>query len=177
MKYSVGGKTPKIHGKVGFIAPGVQIVGDVTLEGGVNIWFNAVLRADVDQIFIGEDTNIQDGAVIHVDHGFACTLGRGVTVAHGVVLHGCRIEDNCLIGMNAVVLNGAVIGENSLVGAGAMVPQGMVVPPGSLVLGSPARVVKDLKPGQIEGIRKNAGTYKDLSREFKKTCLPSDGKG
>jgi len=166
MKYSLNGKSPQIDKKVGFIAPSADLIGDITLAEGVNIWFNTVIRADVDSISIGKNTNVQDCSVIHTDQGFPTILGEGITVGHSAVIHGCTIEDHCLIGMGAVVLNGAVVGEESLVGAGSLVPQGMKIPPRSLVLGSPAKVVKELKPGMIDAIRKNGAVYMANSADY-----------
>ncbi|MBF9018500.1 MULTISPECIES: gamma carbonic anhydrase family protein [unclassified Oceanispirochaeta] len=159
MNYSLKGKAPVIDKNVGFIAASADLVGDITIAEGVSIWFNAVIRADMDSISIGKNTNIQDCSVVHTDYGFPTTLGEGVTVGHGAVIHGCTIGDNCLIGMGAVVLNGVEVGEDSLVGAGSLISQGMKIPPRSLVLGSPAKVVKELKPGMIEAIRKNGAAY------------------
>lgn len=166
MIYTLKGKSPHLDKKVGFIAPSAELIGDLTISEGVNIWFNAVLRADVDSIRIGKNTNVQDCAVIHTDQGFPTTLGEGITIGHNAVIHGCTIEDNCLIGMGAVVLNGAEIGEDSLVGAGSLVSQGMKIPPRSLVLGSPAKVVKELKPGMIEAIRRNCSSYMSNSADY-----------
>lgn len=166
MIYSLKGKAPVINTNVGFIAPSADLVGDITLAEGVNIWFNVVIRADVDSIKIGKNTNIQDCCVVHTDFGFPTSLGEGITVGHGAVVHGCTIGDNCLIGMGAIVLNGAEVGDDSLVGAGSLVPQGMKIPPRSLVLGSPAKVVKELKPGMIEAIRKNGAVYMANSSNY-----------
>ena len=163
MIYKLKGKTPEISGDIGFLAPSADIIGDVKLAEGVSVWFNAVIRGDVDSISIGKNSNIQDSCVVHVDEGVPCTLGEGVTVGHSVVLHGCTIGNNCLIGMNATVLNGAVIGDNCLIGANSLVSQGMKIPPLSLVVGSPAKVLKELKPSMIEAIRKNGIHYVERS--------------
>lgn len=166
MKYSLKGKSPRIDDKAGFIAPSADLVGDISISEGVNIWFNAVLRADMAPITIGKNTNIQDGTVVHTDFGFPASLGEGITVGHSAVIHGCTLGNNCLIGMGAIVLNGAEVGEESLVGAGSLVSQGMKIPPRSLVLGSPAKVVKELKPGMIEAIRKNGAAYVSNSMDY-----------
>ena len=166
MIYKFKGITPEISGNVGFLAPSADIVGNVTLAEGVNIWFNAVLRGDLDSISIGKNTNIQDCSVIHVDEGVSCSVGEGVTIGHSVVLHGCTIGNNCLIGMNATVLNGVEIGDNCLIGANSLVPQGMKIPEGSLVVGSPAKVVKELKPSMIDAIRKNGTHYVENSSSY-----------
>ncbi|MFE6965908.1 gamma carbonic anhydrase family protein [Agromyces sp. NPDC057679] len=142
-----------------FVAPGAVIVGDVRLEAGSSVWYNAVLRAEAEPIVLGADSNLQDTVVCHVDAGYPLTVGRGVSVGHGAVLHGCTVEDDCLIGMGATVLNGAVIGEGSLVAAGAVVLEGTVVPPGSLVAGVPAKVRRELSDAERDGIRRNAAAY------------------
>lgn len=134
-------KQPDIHPSA-FVAEGAVVRGDVTLEENVSIWFNAVLRADVDAIAIGAGSNIQDGCVVHEDFGCPVHVGRDVTVGHGAILHGCTVGDGTLIGMGAIVLNGARIGAGCIIGAGALVTQNTVIPDGSLALGSPARIVR-----------------------------------
>ena len=144
-----------------FIAPNATVVGDVTLENQVNIWYGAVLRGDIGAITVGEGTNIQENCVLHE----AVTVGRGCTVGHGAILHGCTVGDNCLIGMGAIVLNGAVLGEHCMVGAGALVTGKMNAPAGSLLLGNPATVVKSLTPEQIEFIHADAQQYCALAKK------------
>jgi carbonic anhydrase/acetyltransferase-like protein (isoleucine patch superfamily) len=134
-----------------FVAAGAVIVGNVRLSARSSIWYNAVLRAEAEPIVLGEDSNLQDAVVCHVDAGFPLTIGSGVSVGHGAVLHGCTVEDDCLIGMSATVLNGAVIGAGSL--------EGTVVPPGSLVAGVPGKVRRELSEEERQGIRRNAGHY------------------
>lgn len=143
-----------------FIAEGARLVGDVTLGEEVGIWFNAVLRADMAAIVIGDASNIQDNVSCHVDTGFPLTVGKNVSVGHNAVIHGCTIEDNCLIGMSATVMNGAVIGEGSLVAAGALVTEGTIVPPGSLMAGVPAKVRRELTAEEREGVIGNAENYR-----------------
>ena len=166
MIYSVKGKAPVIDEKVGFIADEAVIAGDAHLAEGVSVWFNAVIRADIAFVKVGRNSNLQDCAVIHVDRGVPTTVGEGVTIGHGAVVHGCTVGNNCLIGMNAVVLSGAEIGNDCLIGAGSLVPQGMKIPDRSLVVGSPARVVKELKPGMLEAIRKNGESYVSVSGDY-----------
>lgn len=127
-----------------FIAPNASVIGQVTLGAGASIWFGSVLRGDIAPVAVGEGSNIQDNCVLHVGDNEPCLVGRNVIVGHGVVLHGCTIEDDCLIGMSAIVLNDVVVGKGSVVGAGALITQGMVIPPNSLVLGSPAKVRREL---------------------------------
>jgi carbonic anhydrase/acetyltransferase-like protein (isoleucine patch superfamily) len=142
-----------------FVAAGAVIVGNVRLEPGSSVWYNAVLRAEAEPIVLGANANLQDTVVCHVDAGYPLTVGAGVSVGHGAVLHGCTIEPDCLIGMSATVLNGAVIGAGSLVAAGAVVLEGTVVPPGSLVAGVPAKVRRELTEAERDGIRRNAEAY------------------
>ena len=149
---------PRIH-QDAWVAPTAVIVGNVTLSSGVSVWYNAVLRGDNTPIVIGENSNLQDGVVVHVDPGASVTLGRGVSVGHNAVIHGATVEDNCLIGMGATLLNGSVIGEGSLVAANALVPQGMIVPPGSLVAGVPAKVRRELTAEESAGLIRNAEVY------------------
>jgi carbonic anhydrase/acetyltransferase-like protein (isoleucine patch superfamily) len=125
-----------------YIAPGAIVLGDVQLSRGVSVWYNSVLRGDVERISIGEDTNIQDLSMIHADEGAPCVVGSRVTVGHRVILHGCIVEDECLIGMGAILLNRVRVGAGSVIGAGAVVVEGTVVPPRSLVLGIPGRVIR-----------------------------------
>jgi len=129
-----------------YVAPGAAVVGRVTLGARASVWYSAVIRADMDRAVLGEESNLQDGAVIHVDHGFPTTVGRRVTIGHRAIVHAATVEDGCLIGMGAIVLTGAVVGTGSLVAAGALVREGQVIPPGSLVVGAPARVLGPVKP-------------------------------
>lgn len=160
------GLTPKVAEDV-FVAEGVRIIGDVSIAGQANIWFNTVIRGDVNRIVIGEYTNIQDNCTLHVADPNPCMVGRFVTVGHGAVLHGCTVQDNCLIGMGAIVLNGAIIGENSIVGAGALVTENKVIPPNSLVVGAPARVIRTITTAEFEAIRESAYEYHNLSCNYK----------
>ncbi|MEM9304224.1 MAG: gamma carbonic anhydrase family protein [Pseudomonadota bacterium] len=141
--YSLGGKRPEL-GAGAWVAPGAQVIGDVHLGEKASVWFNAVLRADIDRIDIGAGSNIQDGSVLHVDEGYPIRIGPDVTVGHKVMLHGCTIDEGALIGINAVILNGAHIGAHSIVGANALVTEGKLFPARSLILGAPAKVVRTL---------------------------------
>ena len=142
-----------------FVALGAVIVGQVRLAAQSSVWYNAVLRAEAEPVTLGERSNLQDGVVCHVDAGYPVTIGTGVSVGHRAVLHGCTVEDDCLIGMGATILNGAVIGRGSLVAAGAVVLEGTVVPPGSLVAGVPGKVRRELTADEQAGIRRNAESY------------------
>ena len=157
-----------------FIAPNATLIGDVVLGEHASIWFNVVIRADMETVNIGENTNIQDGSILHVDTGFPMTIGRDVTVGHKVMLHGCTIGDNTLIGMNAVVLNGANIGKNCLIGANSLVTENMQVPDGHLVLGSPAKVVKALDDSTRAMFTKSAMHYVDNGQRYLTDLAPID---
>ncbi|WP_445011490.1 gamma carbonic anhydrase family protein [Vreelandella stevensii] len=156
--YQFGEHQPAIHEDV-YIADTADVIGQVTLKARASVWYQAVLRGDSDHLEIGEESNIQDGAVLHADPGYPLKVGKGVTVGHQAMLHGCTVGDGCLIGIQAVVLNGAVIGENSLVGAGAFIKEGAVFPPNSLIVGSPAKVVRELSAEAVEALKLNAQSY------------------
>ena len=149
---------------IGRDAPGAVLVGRVAVHEGASVWYNAVLRAEHEPIQLGEGSNLQDNVSCHVDDGFPLTIGRGVSVGHGVVLHGCTVEDNVLIGMSATVLNGSDIGAGSLVAAGTVVLEGSIIPPHSLVAGVPGKVRRELSDDEVAGITKNAQTYQELAR-------------
>ena len=144
-----------------------QVIGDVELGEDVSIWHGAVVRGDTDSITIGDNSNVQDNCVVHCTKGFPVEIGKNVSVGHGAVVHGCKLDDNVLIGMNATVLNGAHISKNSIVGAGAVVSEGKEFPEGSLILGIPAKAVKEVTPQQIEMIQNNADNYVKLSKQYK----------
>ena len=150
-----------------WVADNAQVVGDVHMAPDSSVWFSSVVRGDTATIRIGEGTNIQDGSVLHADVGIPLTIGKHVTVGHMVQLHGCTIGDESLIGIGAVVLNGAKIGKNCLVGAGSLVTEGKEFPDGSMILGSPAKVVRELTPEQIEGLRRSAQHYVTNKNRFK----------
>jgi carbonic anhydrase/acetyltransferase-like protein (isoleucine patch superfamily) len=164
MKRSFGGKEPVIAGDA-WVAPTAMVVGAVTLGTESSVFFGAVLRADVDSIIVGDGSNIQDNVSIHCDSGYPTIIGRNVSVGHAAVIHGCTVEDDCLIGMNATVLTGAVIGTQSLVAAGAVVLEGTIIPPRSLVAGVPAKVRRELTDDEVAGIERNASHYRQLRLE------------
>jgi carbonic anhydrase/acetyltransferase-like protein (isoleucine patch superfamily) len=148
-----------------FVAPGAVVIGDVVAGSGSSVWYNVVIRGDVQPIRIGARTNIQDLSMVHVTSGrFSTTIGDDVTVGHRAILHGCIVENGALIGMGAIVLDGAVIGAESIIGAGAVVTQGTRIPPRSLALGSPARVIRELRDDEVAGLYRSAAGYVDLSR-------------
>jgi carbonic anhydrase/acetyltransferase-like protein (isoleucine patch superfamily) len=159
MMYKLGDKQPRLQGEGHFIADTASLIGDVILENKSSVWFNAVIRGDNATITLGEESNVQDGAVLHTDPGLPLTLGKGVIVGHNVMLHGCTIGDNTLIGIGAVVLNNAKIGKNCIVGANALVTERSDIPDNSMVLGSPAKVVKQIDDATAEMLKLNAEVY------------------
>ena len=146
-------------GKEVFIARGAAVIGDVTLGDHASVWFNAVLRGDINRIVVGHHSNVQDNAVLHLADDHPCLVGNYVTIGHGAIVHACKVGDECLVGMGAVILDGAEIGEQSLIGAKTLVTQGMKVPPGSLVLGAPGKVVRQLSTTERAGLRYWAEKY------------------
>lgn len=160
------GIAPTIHSSA-WIAPNATVIGQVTLGQDASVFYSSVLRGDLDTIRIGPGSNVQDGCVMHVDAGHPVQVGANVSVGHRAVLHGCTVEDDCLIGMGAVVLNGATIGRGSLIAAGAVVPEGAEIPPGSLVAGVPGKVRRELDDEQIEALRQNAIMYVELARHHR----------
>ena len=164
--YELDGTAPRVHPSA-WVADSAEVIGNVTLAADASVWFGCVLRGDTEHMTVGEGSNIQDLSVLHADVGQPLTIGRHVTVGHKVMLHGCTIGDESLIGIGAVVLNGARIGKHCLVGAGALVTEGKQFPDGSLIVGSPARVARQLTPEQIEGLRHSAQHYIDNARRFR----------
>jgi carbonic anhydrase/acetyltransferase-like protein (isoleucine patch superfamily) len=163
MKLSLGERRVVCRGDC-WIAPNATVIGSVVLENDVSVWFNCVVRADHDTITIGENSQLQDGCVVHVDPGFPVTVGRNVSVGHMAMLHGCTIGDGTLIGIKAVILNGAKVGRNCLIGANALVTEGKEIPDGSLVVGSPGKVVRRLTDDEIKFVLEAADQY---ARDFK----------
>ncbi len=157
---ALGDRRPRIDATA-YVADGAQIIGDVVLGPGASVWFNAVLRGDTERITVGPGSNVQDGAILHADPGLPCTIGAGGVAGHGVILHGCRIGDDCLIGMGAIILNGATIGPGSIVAAGALVPEGKEFPPRSLIMGVPAKVVREVTERDLERIAAGARHYQE----------------
>jgi carbonic anhydrase/acetyltransferase-like protein (isoleucine patch superfamily) len=158
-------RKPSIH-PTAFIAPGAVVIGDVTLGEESSVWYQTVLRGDINRIVIGARSNVQDGAVVHLDSEYATTLGEYVTVGHKAIVHACAVADEVLIGMGSIILDGAEIGARSIIGAGALVTGNKFIPPGSLVLGSPAKVVRTLSVEEQNSIRRWAERYVTLSRTY-----------
>ncbi|HKL48273.1 MAG TPA: gamma carbonic anhydrase family protein [Desulfuromonadales bacterium] len=172
MIHRLGNREPQFLGRQ-FIAPDASVIGSVTLEEDVSIWFGVVIRADKDTIRIGAGSNIQDGSVLHVDPGYPIEVGERVTVGHKVILHGCAIGDESLIGMNAVVLNGARIGRGCLIGANALVTENMTVPDGSVVLGSPGKIARTLDEKAQKRLVESARNYIDNGRRYREQLEPA----
>jgi len=160
------GKKSVTKNKNCWVAPNASVIGDVTLSKDVSIWFNAVLRGDIENIFIGEGSNVQDNCVLHTDKGYPLKIGSYVTVGHLVMLHGCTIHDNSLIGIGSTILNKTVIGKNCVVGANSLIPEGKIIPDNTLVMGSPGKVIRELKPEEIKGIRENAEHYVENWKKY-----------
>ncbi|MFL2753495.1 MAG: gamma carbonic anhydrase family protein [Gammaproteobacteria bacterium] len=169
MIYELNGNKVKTDGDNFYVAPSASVIGRVFLGTNTSIWFGAVIRGDVEDIRIGENSNIQDLSVLHADPGFSLIVGKNVTVGHKVMLHGCEIGDNSLIGINSVVLNGAKIGKNCLIGANSLITEGMEIPDNSLVMGSPAKIKKELGPEMKAILIASAMHYVENSILFKKT--------
>ncbi|HAG57993.1 MAG TPA: gamma carbonic anhydrase family protein, partial [Arthrobacter bacterium] len=161
--HAFAGNTPAVH-KSAFIAPTASIIGKATLAENSSAFYGVSVRADTAAISVGAGSNLQDNVVLHADPGFPCTVGAGVSVGHAAVVHGCTVEDDCLIGMGATILNGAVIGTGSLVAAGAVVLEGTLVPPRSLVAGVPGKVRRELTDEEFDGVKQNAARYVELAR-------------
>jgi carbonic anhydrase/acetyltransferase-like protein (isoleucine patch superfamily) len=159
------GHKPDIHTSA-YIHESAQIIGKVKIGKDVSVWPNVVIRGDIEEIVIGEGTNIQDNTVMHTDFGSPTVLGNRISVGHSVVLHGCTIEDDCLIGMRAIILDNTILGKECLVGAGALVTSGKTIPQQSMVYGSPARVVRELEEQEIEQMKKNAAMYIQLKDSY-----------
>ncbi len=171
MIYELGERRVRIEGEV-FVAASADVIGSVVLKDKSSVWFNAVVRGDVDEIIVGEETNIQDGAVLHTDPGIRLILGRGVTVGHRAVLHGCEVGDYSLIGVNAVVLNHVKIGKYCTIGANAMLTQGQEIPDYSVVLGSPGKVVRQIDPSKGADLERSAAGYMSRAREYLEALYP-----
>ncbi|QJR16780.1 gamma carbonic anhydrase family protein [Usitatibacter palustris] len=171
MIYELGDRKPLFKGDY-FVAPNAAVIGSVVFEPGANVWFNVTIRGDNEVITLGENVNVQDGSVIHTDSGVPVVLHRNVSVGHMVMLHGCTIHENSLIGIGAIVLNGAVVGKNCLIGAGALVPEGKTIPDGSLVLGVPGKVVRQLTEQDIATNTWIANHYVERAATYRTALRP-----
>lgn len=174
MKYRLGDARVDAHPE-SWIAPTAAVIGKVRLEKGANVWFGAVLRGDNELIHIGENSNVQDGTVMHTDMGFPLTLGKGVTVGHNVMMHGCSVGDYSLIGINAVILNGAKIGKNCIIGANSLIAEGKEIPDGSLVMGSPGKVVRELTEQQKKMLEGSAAHYVHNAQRYARDLVEDEG--
>jgi carbonic anhydrase/acetyltransferase-like protein (isoleucine patch superfamily) len=172
MIYTIGDRVPKFTGPEYFIADNAMVMGSVTLHNNASVWFNCVLRGDCDDLIVGENTNVQDGSVLHTDPGIKLRVGRDVTIGHMVMLHGCEIGDNTLIGIKSVILNRAKIGRNCIIGANTLITEGKEIPDGSLVVGSPGKVVRPLTAQEIQVITLQAAHYVENARMFRAKLKP-----
>ena len=161
------GINPKIN-KNTYISESVDIIGNGEIDENANIWFGTRLRGDMNKIVIGANTNIQENSVVHVDVNSPCIIGKDVTIGHGAIIHGCTISDNVLVGMGSIILNNAQIGKNTIIGAGSLVTQGKSFKDGVLILGNPAKIVRELTDDEIKGIKSSADNYVNLSKRYKK---------
>ncbi|SFR78800.1 Carbonic anhydrase or acetyltransferase, isoleucine patch superfamily [Marinobacter daqiaonensis] len=172
MLYELRDLKPVLIGEGQFVADNATVIGSVALHDKSSVWFNVVIRGDNDLITIGPETNVQDGSVLHTDSGIPLTLGRGVTVGHKAMLHGCEVGDYTLIGINAVVLNGARIGKHCLIGANTLIPEGMEVPDGSLVVGAPGRIKRELGDEQKKMLELSAAHYVENAARYRTELKP-----
>ena len=163
-------KQPFIHDSV-YLADGVHIIGDVKIDENTSVWFNATLRGDIENIHLGEGSNVQDSCVLHTDPGYPLKVGKNVTVGHLVMLHGCSIDDNSLIGIGAVCLNGSKIGKNCLIGARALITENKIIPDNSLVMGSPGKIVRQVTDEEIEAMKQNAIRYQNNWKKYIKNIF------
>jgi carbonic anhydrase/acetyltransferase-like protein (isoleucine patch superfamily) len=173
MKYRLGDSRVETHPD-SWAAPTATLIGKVRLQAGASVWFGAVLRGDNELIDIGPDSNVQDGTVMHTDMGWPLTLGKGVTIGHNAMLHGCTVGDYSLIGINAVILNGARIGKHCIIGANALIGEGKEIPDGSLVMGSPGKVVRELTEAQKKMLEASAAHYVHNAQRYARELAPQD---
>lgn len=169
--YALGAHAPQIDDDT-WVAPDANLIGKVVLEAGASVWFGSTLRGDNEEIRVGAGSNVQENTIMHTDMGYPLMIGTGCTIGHKVMLHGCTIGDNTLIGMGATILNGARIGDNCLIGAGALITEGKDIPNGSLVMGVPGKVVRQLDAAAIQGLRASALHYQDNMRRFRSDLRP-----
>ncbi|MFG3454279.1 gamma carbonic anhydrase family protein [Stutzerimonas stutzeri] len=173
MKYRLGDSRVEAHPQ-SWVAPNATLVGKIRLDAGANVWFGAILRGDNELIHIGENSNVQDGSVMHTDMGYPLTLGTGVTVGHNAMLHGCSVGDFSLVGINAVVLNGAKIGRYCIIGANTLIAEGKEIPDGSLVVGSPGKVVRELTEQQKKMLEASAAHYVHNAQRYARDLVEQE---
>jgi len=173
MKYRLGDSRVDAHPQ-SWVAPNATLIGKVRLDAGASVWFGAVLRGDNELIHIGENSNVQDGTVMHTDAGVPLNIGKGVTIGHNAMLHGCTVGDFSLIGINAVLLNGARIGRHCIIGANALIPEGKEIPDGSLVMGSPGKVVRELSEQQMKMLEASAAHYVHNAQRYARDLIEQD---
>lgn len=169
MVHTIKGHTPKIHESV-FVAWNAEITGQVSIEEDASVWFSASIRGDMNSISIGKGSNIQDNVVVHTDSTLGAVIGDNVTVGHGAILHSCTIGNNTTVGMGAIVLDGAKVGANSMVAAGSVVPPGKEFPDGSMIMGSPAKVAREMRPEEIEAFSRNCKGYVEVAQIYRNEC-------
>jgi carbonic anhydrase/acetyltransferase-like protein (isoleucine patch superfamily) len=169
--YALGDDQPQLHSDT-WVAPDANLIGKVVLEAGASVWFGCTIRADHEEIRICEGANVQENVVMHIDAGYPLTVGKNCTIGHKVMLHGCTIGENSLIGMGATVLNGAKIGKNCLIGAGALITENKVIPDNSLVMGAPGKVVREVSPEQAKTLTLSALHYQENMRRFRDEMRP-----
>jgi len=174
MKYTLGESSVTTDGDTWFIAPNAAVIGDVTLERDASVWFSATLRGDNEPILIGEGSNVQDGSVLHTDPGFPIKIGKNVSIGHMVMVHGCTIGDNTLIGIGSIILNGAKIGKNCLIGANTLITEGKEIPDGSVVLGSPGKIIREAAMSDLALIAGAAKSYQDRYPRYRDTLGVQD---
>lgn len=173
--YALDGIAPQIAEDT-WIAPDANLIGRIVVEEAASVWFCATLRGDNETITVGAGSNIQENCVLHTDMGYPLTIGKGCTIGHKVMLHGCTIGDNSLIGMGATILNGAKIGKNCLIGAGALITEGKIIPDGSLVMGAPGKIIRTLTDEAIEGLTRSALSYQKNAERYRRGLKPISGR-
>lgn len=174
MIYSLGKQTPVTNGENVFVAPSATVIGNVRLEPNSSVWFGAILRGDIEPITIGRGSNVQDGSVLHTDPGRPLTIGKNVTIGHMVMLHGCTVGDNSLIGIGTTIMNGARIGADSIVGAHSLITEEKVFPNGVLIIGTPGQVVRELESAEINALANSAARYNEKAIEYLSALRPAE---
>lgn len=174
MKYTLEGVSVSTDGDAFYIAPTAVVIGKVRLDRNASVWWNAVIRGDNEPITVGENSNIQDGCILHTDVGMPCTVGKNTTIGHMAVLHGCTIGDNSMVGIGAIVLNGVTVGNNCIIGSNALIPDGKTIPDNSVVMGSPGKIVRQTTAADVANIRETVTFYVDNQDRFKHALTRDD---